>query len=91
MDAVFSIWWVYEDWSREFLRHDKSEWPIEKVGKAVFGMITSQLNSPTASIGSHGNCINLAATVMRPQFAAFVWRSNCLQHIQDMMLPAEVR
>jgi len=88
-NGISSIYWIYEDWSRNYRNMDESKWPIEEVGKSILEMIESNLNGCAVNIGSYGACINKAATVISPQFSAFIWKDNCLQHIQDVELPTQ--
>lgn len=84
-DAVASIYWLDEDWSRKHKRVKPPDWPCREVGAEVLHMIQWQ-----GEVGHpSGFCLpcRKAASIVDPQFAAFLWDGCSLRHVSDVDLP----
>lgn len=78
-----SLYWILEDFSRNFKRLPKTECPYKEVGEAVLNLMGS--NWPrSASILNHGNPISRCCTFSRPESAVLVWSLNCLRLISEI-------
>lgn len=73
-----SVYWIYEDFSREFARQSQSEWPCEEVGNATLELMLSDW-SRSRPVRNHGNAISRACSFRQPEFTVLVWSGNCLR------------
>ncbi|MBI2378792.1 MAG: hypothetical protein HYV07_32660 [Deltaproteobacteria bacterium] len=78
-----SIYWIYEDFTRQFEGKSEVEWPSVEVGKAALDLM---LNSVLTSqpIENHGNALSRCCSFARPECAVLVWSLNCLRLLSEI-------
>lgn len=74
----YSIYWIYEDYSRH---HDKKNDSL--IGEQFLNLMLSNWDS-SKTILNHGNALNKVCSVLKPQFAFFIWAQNCLRILADI-------
>lgn len=82
-DIYASVYWIYEDFSREFEHISESDWPSKEVGVAILELMLSNW-SRSAAIRHHGNAISRCCSFIRPEFAPIIWWGNCLQLLSEL-------
>jgi len=82
-DIYASIYWIYEDFSRNYENQPESDWPCKEVGAGTLELMLSNW-SPSSMIRGHGNPINRCCSFTRPEFTAMVWWGNCLQLFSEL-------
>lgn len=78
-----SVYWMYEDFSRNYSGVPESEWPMKDVGTATLDLMMSSWPRSKGVLW-HGNAISRCCSVARPECAVLVWWRNCLRAIADV-------
>lgn len=79
----FSIYWIYEDFTRDIMRGPESEWPCKDVGMAVSDLMLSNWNK-SQDIRNHGGAVSRACTFLKTEMCFFVWARNCLRPLGNI-------
>ena len=79
----FSIYWIYEDFTRDYTRKAESEWPSNDVGVAISDLMLSNWNK-SQNIRNHGGAVSRACTFLKTEMCFFVWSLNCLRLLSDI-------
>ena len=74
----YSIYWIYEDFFRDYTRKAESEWPCKDVGVAISELMLSNWDK-SQNIKNHGGAISRACTFLKTEMCFFVWSLNCLR------------
>jgi len=74
----FSVYWIYEDFTRDYTQRPESEWPCQDVGLAVSDLMFSNWNK-SQDIRNHGGAVSRACTFSKTEMCFFVWALNCLR------------
>lgn len=78
-----SLYYIYEDFTRDFKRRPESEWPCKEVGVATLNLMLSNW-SGSESIRNHGNALSKCCSFIQPEVAVAVWSLNCLRLISEI-------
>jgi hypothetical protein len=76
--AHSSLYYIYEDFTRQFEGRPEKEWPCKEVGAATLNLMLSNW-SRFQSIGRHGNALSRCCSFIQPELAVVVWSGNCLR------------
>lgn len=79
----FSIYWIYEDFTRDYTKRPESEWPCKEVGLAVSDLMLSNWNK-SQDIRNHGGAVSRACTFLKTEMCFFVWARNCLRPLDSI-------
>lgn len=78
-----SLYWIHEDFSRDFERVPEVDWPCKEVGVAALDLMLSNWKS-SAGILYHGNALKKCCSFTQPEFAVIVWSLNCLRLLSQI-------
>ncbi len=79
----FSIYWMYEDFSRDYIKVPKEQRPNKEVGEAVFQLMLDTWNR-SVSIRNAGNPLSKVGSYLESEFGVFIWSLNCLRKLSDI-------
>lgn len=82
-DAHSSLYWIYEDFTRDFERRPEEEWPCKEVGTATLNLMLSNW-SRSENIRNHGSALSRCCSFITPEFSAAVWSLNCLRLLSEI-------
>jgi len=82
-DAHTSVYWIYEDFTREFKNRPDTDWPRKEVGAAALNLMLSDW-SRAERIRNCGNAISRCCSLIQPDLTVLVWVSNCLRLISEI-------
>ena len=83
-----SLYYIYEDFTRDYERHSESDWPCKEVGEATLSLMLSNW-SRSADIRNYGKVLSRCCSFARPECAVFVWSRNCMQLVSEIK-PGEI-
>lgn len=78
-----SLYYIYEDFTRDFERGRETDWPSKEVGAATLNLMLSNW-SCSESIRNHGSALSRCCSFAQPECAVLVWSLNCLRLISDI-------
>ncbi len=79
----FSIYWVYEDFTRDYKDVPKAKWPSKAVGDAILQLMLDVWQSSMTFL-NYVNVISKAGSFLKAEFGVFVWVENCLSKISEI-------
>jgi hypothetical protein len=79
----FSIYWIYEDFTRDYTQRPENEWPCQDVGLALSDLMFSNWNK-SQNIRNHGGAISRACSLLKTEMCFFVWARNCLRPLGNI-------
>jgi hypothetical protein len=82
-DHYASLYYIYEDFTRDFEWHREADWPSMEVGAATLNLMLSNW-SRSESIRNHGNSLSRCCSFAQPECAVLVWSRNCLRLVSDL-------
>ncbi len=78
-----SLYYIYEDFTRDFERRPEKEWPCRDVGTATLNLMLSNW-SRSQGIRNHGSALSRCCSFVRPELAVAVWSLNCLRLVSEI-------
>jgi hypothetical protein len=78
-----SLYYIYEDFTRDFERRPEKEWPCKEVGTATLNLMLSNW-SRSESIRNHGSALSRSCSFVRSEVAVAVWSLNCLRLVSEI-------
>ncbi len=86
-DVFASVFWIYEDFTRNFTRQPEAKWPCKELGTAVLSLMFSTW-SKSEPVLNHGNAVHRCSSFLRQDdFGVFVWSLNCLRPLLQIEQP----
>jgi len=82
-DAYASLYYIYEDFTRDFERRPTTDWPCSEVGAATLNLMLSNWNR-SENIRNHGSALSRCCSFTQPECAVLVWSLNCLRLVSDL-------
>lgn len=82
-DVYASLYYIYEDFTREFERQPEADWPCKEVGAATLNLMLSNW-SRSKDIRNHGSALSRVCSFNQPECAVLVWSRNCLRLISEI-------
>jgi hypothetical protein len=74
----FSIYYIYEDFTRDYTRSPEAKWPCNDVGVAISDLMLSNWNQ-SQGIRNHGNAVSRVCSFLKTEMCFFIWSLNCLR------------
>lgn len=81
--AHSSLYYIDEDFTRDFERSPVSKWPCKEVGIATLNLMLSNW-SKSEGIRNHGGALSRCCSFVRPELAVAVWSLNCLRLVSEI-------
>ncbi len=78
-----SLYYIYEDFTRDFERRPEADWPCREVGVATLELMLSNW-SRSQNIRNHGSALSRCCSFGQPEFAVLVWSLNCLRLVSEI-------
>lgn len=85
-DIMASVWYVYEDYTRQFAGRVEADWPTVAVGEAVLEVMLSNWSRDCEVQGAnHMHPIRRVCSFVGSPTTLFVWHNNCLRPLSAFM------
>jgi hypothetical protein len=78
-----SLYYIYEDFTRDFERRPQKDWPYREVGTATLNLMLSNWYK-SQSIRNFGHVLSRCCSFIRPELAVVVWLGNCLRLASEL-------
>ena len=78
-----SLYYIHEDFTRDFERRPEEEWPCSDVGTATLDLMLSN-SSRSEGIRNFASALSRCCSFIRPEVSVAVWSLNCLRLVSTI-------